>query len=83
MGINPWREVRNIQNYKFCCQLCPLWKTQNGGSIFNIQKIRSRIMGYKGAIIKLLEQIDESDELFLRQIYTIIIKHMEKKNKEK
>lgn len=36
-------------------------------------------MKYKDAIIKLLEQIDESDELFLRQIYTIIKKHIEKK----
>lgn len=40
-------------------------------------------MSYKDAIIKLLEQIDESDEVFLRQIYTIIKKHIERRNPKK
>ena len=40
-------------------------------------------MSYKDAIIKLLEQIDESDEVFLRQIYTIIKKHIERRTPKK
>ncbi len=36
-------------------------------------------MGYKEMIIKMLEKIDDSDVIFLNQIYTIIKKHIEKK----
>lgn len=36
-------------------------------------------MGYKEMIIKLVEKLEDSDVIFLNQIYTIIKKHIEKK----
>ncbi len=36
-------------------------------------------MNYKRAVLELLEQIGEDDILFLRQLYTIIKKHIEKR----
>ncbi len=34
---------------------------------------------YKSVIVKMLQKLDESDHLFLRQIYTIMKKHLERK----
>ncbi len=36
-------------------------------------------MEYKEMIIKLVEKIEDSDVVFLNQVYTIIKKHIEKK----
>lgn len=36
-------------------------------------------MGYKMIIIKMLEKIDDDEVIFLNQIYTIIKRHIEKK----
>ncbi len=35
----------------------------------------------KKVIIKMLEYLDESDILFLRQIYTLINRHLERKRR--
>ena len=36
---------------------------------------------YKKIIIEMLDHLNESDAIFLRQIYTLIKKHMEKKER--
>lgn len=36
-------------------------------------------MSYKKIIIELVEKLEESDERFLKQLYTIIKKHLERK----
>ncbi len=36
---------------------------------------------YKSVIVKMLQKLDESDYLFLRQIYTIMKKHLERKGR--
>lgn len=36
-------------------------------------------MSYKKIIIELIEKLEESDERFLKQLYTIIKKHIERK----
>lgn len=33
-------------------------------------------MDYKKLLVELVEKIDDSDERFLRQIYTILIRHL-------
>ena len=38
-------------------------------------------MEYKKVIIQLLDQLDESDFRFLKKLYIIIKKHMEKKGR--
>lgn len=38
-------------------------------------------MEYKKVIIQLLDQLDESDFRFLKQLYIIIKKHLEKKGR--
>ncbi len=37
--------------------------------------------GYKKLIVEMLENLNESDIIFLRQIYTLIKKHIEKKGR--
>ena len=36
-------------------------------------------MNYKKIIIEFMEKLEESDERFLKQLYTIIKKHLERK----
>ena len=38
-------------------------------------------MDYKNLIIEMLEYLDESDIIFLRQIFTLIKKHIERKGR--
>ncbi len=38
-------------------------------------------MEYKRKVMELLEEIEEDDVIFLRQIYTIIKRHIERKRK--
>lgn len=40
---------------------------------------RGNYMNYKRAVMELLEQIGEDDIIFLRQLYTIIKKHIDKR----
>lgn len=40
-------------------------------------------MDYKRRILELLEMVAEDDVIFLRQIYTIIKKHIEKRKADK
>lgn len=36
---------------------------------------------YKSIIIQMFQKLDESDYLFLRQIYTLVKKHLERKGR--